>query len=165
LKSSLAKRIADFLTEIGIEVVPSQLVGETFLPGIAVENGRILVDEEKLIYPGDLLHEAGHLALAARDVRSGLSDEVILPNANMDLVEAQTIAWSYAAVSYLGLDPKLLFHEGGYKGHSEGLLLNFSLGVYVGVNGLREAGMTATDKMTVDSGTPPYPHMIKWLRD
>jgi hypothetical protein len=164
LKNSLAKRIADFLTEIGIEVVPARLSADTFLPGIAVENGRILVDEEKLIYPGDLLHEAGHLALAPPDVRSGLSGEVILPDANMDLVEATAIAWSYAASLHLGLDPKTVFHEGGYRGQSAALLMNFEVGVPLGVNGLQEAGMTMIENAARE-GVRPYPHMLKWLRD
>lgn len=164
MKSNLAKHIADFLTEIGIEVVPAQLDDDTFLPGIAVEHGRILVDEEKLIYPGDLLHEAGHLAVAPRDVRSGLSGEVILPDANMDLVEAAAIAWSYAASLHLGLDPKTVFHEGGYRGQAAALLMNFEIGVPVGVNGLEEAGMT-TMGTEARANVRPYPHMLKWLRD
>ena len=164
MKSSLAQRIADFLTEIGIEVVPAQLSGDTFLPGIAVEHGRILVDEEKLIYPGDLLHEAGHLAVAPRDLRSGLSGEVILPDANMDLVEASAIAWSYAASLHLGLDPRTVFHEGGYRGQAAALLMNFEIGVPVGVNGLQEAGMTMIGNRERE-GVRPYPHMLKWLRD
>lgn len=164
LKNSLAKRIADFLTEIGIEVVPARLSAATFLPGIAVENGRILVDEEKLIYPGDLLHEAGHLALAPRDVRSGLSGEVLLPDANMNLVEAAAIAWSYAASLHLGLDPRTVFHEGGYRGQSAALLMNFQVGVPLGVNGLQDAGMTMIENAARE-GVRPYPHMLKWLRD
>lgn len=164
LKNSLAKLIADFLTEIGIEVVPARLSADTFLPGIAVENGRILVDEEKLIYPGDLLHEAGHLAVATRDVRSGLSGEVILPDANMDLVEAMSIAWSYAASLHLGLDPRTVFHEGGYRGQAAALLMNFEIGVPLGVNGLQEAGMTMIEN-EARAGVRPYPHMLKWLRD
>ena len=164
MKNSLAKRIADFLTEIGIEVVPAQLSGDTFLPGIAVEHGRILVDEEKLIYPGDLLHEAGHLAVAPGDLRSGLSGEVSLPDANMDLVEASAIAWSYAASLHLGLDSKTVFHEGGYRGQAAALLMNFEIGVPLGVKGLEEAGMTMT-KNGAREGIRPYPHMLKWLRD
>ena len=164
MKSNLATHIVEFLTEIGIEVFPAPLGGDTFLPGIAVEHGRILVDEEKLIYPGDLLHEAGHLAVAPRDVRSGLSGEVILPDANMDLVEASAIAWSYAASLHLGLDPKTVFHEGGYRGQAAALLMNFEIGVPLGVNGLEEAGMTMMGT-EARAGVLPYPHMLKWLRD
>jgi len=130
-----------------------------------VERGKLLVDDAKLTYPGDLLHEAGHIAVCQNDLRSNLNDEVALPDVNMDAIEAQAIAWSYATCMYLGLDPTVVFHAGGYKGRSEGLLLNFRLGVYVGVNGLQEAGMAATEPTAGKSGTPVYPHMLKWLRD
>ena len=164
-ENSVTARIADFLNLIGIEVVPDVCEDATFLPGIKVERGRLLVDESKLKFPGDLLHEAGHLALAPGKLRGELSGEVNLPGFNMVEIEAQSIAWSYAAILYLGLEPRIVFHEGGYKGHSDGLLYNFSIGVYVGVNGLEEAGMTATGKASSDLGVPHYPRMLKWLRD
>jgi len=110
------------------------------------------------------LHEAGHLAVAPGELRPELSGEVVLPGFNMDAVESQAIAWSYAACVYLHLDPALVFHEKGYKGKSEALLLNFRLGVYVGVNGLREAGMASTNQAR-ELGSEPYPHMLKWLND
>lgn len=163
-KRDLTKVITDFLTEIGLAVIFTPLDGDTFLPGILVESGRLLVDETKLRYPGDLLHEAGHLAVAPSSLRPGLSGEVILPEVDMNPVESQAMAWSYAATIYLGLDPEVVFHEGGYKGNSKGLLLNFSLGVYLGVNGLQEAGMTATANIAHEMGVLPYPHMLKWLR-
>ena len=63
-KNQLTRTLANFLESIGLEIVPTTIAKETFLPGILIENGRMLVDEEKLTYPGDLLHEAGHLAAA-----------------------------------------------------------------------------------------------------
>jgi Na+/H+ antiporter NhaD/arsenite permease-like protein len=83
----------------------------------------------------------------------------------MEPVEAHAIAWSYAAIIHLGLDPKVVFHEGGYGVESEKLLFNFSLGVYIGVNGLQDAGLTAFGVKAIELGVPPYPHMLKWLRD
>jgi hypothetical protein len=44
-------------------------------------------------------------------------------------------------------------------------LLNFSLGVYVGVNTLEEAGMTVAGETARRLGARPYPQMLKWLRD
>jgi hypothetical protein len=79
-RNDLTNRIAGFLDEIGIEVVPLKLADErTFLPGIKVSCGALHVDEEKLKYPGDLLHEARHLAVAPGDRRSSLNDEINLP--------------------------------------------------------------------------------------
>ncbi len=161
----LTQKITDFLTSIGIEIIPARLSDDTFLPGILVERGRILVEEEKLGYPGDLLHEAGHLAVAPGQLRSELSGEVVLPGFNMDLVEAQSIAWSYAACVYLHLNPNVIFHDKGYKGKSEALLFNFGVGVYVGLPDLQKAGMAATTNQVRELGWLPYPHMLKWLND
>ena len=164
-RDEIADKIAGFLTSVGIVIVPSELDDESFLPGISVENGRLLVDERKLEYPGDLLHEAGHLAIAPADVRPALSGEVVIPGANMDLVEAYVTAWAYAAVVYLGLEPEILFHQGGYRGKSKSLIFTFSVGVYPGANGLEELGLTATGENARQLGIAPYPNMLKWVRD
>src|SRR6185503_1382785 len=139
-REAVIRTITDFLTGIGIEVVSTRIDAKTFLPGILVQNGKILYDDAKLSYPGDLLHEAGHLALASPDVRPTLSGEVALPGVRMEPVEVHAIAWSYAAILHIGLDPAVVFHEGGYGVESERLLNNFELGVYIGVSGLEDAG-------------------------
>ena len=164
-QNDLTNKIADFLKEIGIAVSSAKLDKETFLPGILVSGGKLLVDEEKLTFPGDLLHEAGHLAVAPADLRKSLSEEVILPDANPDILEAQAIIWSYAACVHLGIDPRIVFHEGGYKGRSESLLLGFNLGLYMGLNGLEENGMAFSEGKAVELGVAPFPQMQKWLRD
>lgn len=164
-KNDLTRQLADFISEIGLEIVPTTFEVDTFLPGILVENGRLLVDELKLTYPGDLLHEAGHLAVAPASVRPTLSGEVVLPDVAMEPVEVQAMAWSYAAILHLGLDPAIVFHSDGYRGDAEKLLLNFNVGAYIGVNGLEDAGLTVTGKRAKELGVPPYPHMVKWLRD
>jgi hypothetical protein len=165
VQDELVSRIASFLTEIGIEVVPTQLEQDSFLPGILVLNGKLLVDETKLTYPGDLLHEAGHLAVAPGEVRHGLSGEVIIPGADMDAVEAQTTAWAYAATVHLGLNARVLFHDGGYRGKSKGLIFTYGAGVYPGAYGLQELGMTVGREMARRLGVAAYPHMLKWVRD
>ena len=156
-RNALTSRIVEFLTAIGIPVVPTQLEGECFLPGIRVEKGSLFVDEAKLTYPGDLLHEAGHLAVAPSGVRSDLGGEVVIPGADMSAVEVQTTAWAYAAVTHLRLDPKVLFHEGEYRGESDGLLFTYGMGVHPGANSLQEIGMTVTGEMARRLGITPYP--------
>ena len=164
-QDALTDRIAEFLNGIGIEVAPRSLDGECFLPGILIEGGRLLVDEARLTYPGDLLHEAGHLAVAPAGVRQTLSGEVSIPGADMDAVEVQATAWAYAALKHLGLGPEVLFHEGGYEGKFEGLRRTYALGVYPGAHMLQELGMTMTGEAARRLNVAPYPHMLRWTRD
>lgn len=164
-QSELTGKIAKFLNEIGIRTIPAEFDAETFLPGVMVKNGALLVDEKKLLFPGDLLHEAGHLAVAPADLRQALSDEVALPEFNLNVLEAQAITWSYAACLHLEIDPRVVFHKNGYKGQSEHLLLNFSFGVFVGLNGLEEYGMAFSEAKSRENGAPAFPKMQKWLRD
>lgn len=158
-KNELVRKLVDFLNRIGIETIPHPLEGETFLPGIEVNEGRLLVDEAKLLYPGDLLHEAGHLAVMPRSMRPHLNGKLLETGENMEFVEVAAMAWSYAACIHLGIDPVVVFHPAGYKGKSQALLLSFSLGVYPGANHLQASGLASAgpDK--------PYPHMLKWVAD
>ena len=60
---AIKARIVDFITQIGLDVRTEAIQEETVLPGIAVHHGILVVDYERWLYPGDLLHEAGHLAV------------------------------------------------------------------------------------------------------
>jgi hypothetical protein len=106
---SPAERISGFLQGIGLDVIAADVGDDTFLPGIATRDGRLVVDVDRLTYPGDPLHEAGHLAVldpAARAVRQRGRDAGL----DMQRVELRAIARSYAAAVHLGLDPGLVFH-------------------------------------------------------
>ena len=62
-QNPLTQRIAEFLRSIGLPVRAGAIPDATFLPGIHMERGGLVADEARLCYPGDLLHEAGHLAV------------------------------------------------------------------------------------------------------
>jgi hypothetical protein len=165
LRAPLAARIAGFVAEIGIEVAVAELPDDSFLPGVTLERGGLLVDEERLAYPGDLLHEAGHVAAAPAWARPSLSGAIDVPGLDTSSLEWAAIPWSYAAAVAIGIDPAVVFHEGGYRGHSPGLLATFAAGVPIGVHLLEAAGMTAGGPRAAALGVPPYPHMLRWLRD
>ena len=148
-------RIVAFLLEIGIPAEPAELTEETFLPGIAVAGGGLRYDERRLTWPGDLLHEAAHIAVAPPEARPLMSGDVDVPGLDMGLLEKAAVPWSYAAALHVGIDPALVFHAGGYRGKSEGLLRTFGFGVYPGLNLLVDAGMTTVEL---------YPRMARWLR-
>ncbi|HEX8084893.1 MAG TPA: hypothetical protein VF529_11445 [Solirubrobacteraceae bacterium] len=152
----MTARVIAFLREIGIRAEPAELGDETFLPGIAVERGGLLYDEARLTWPGDLLHEAAHIAVAPPDARPLMSGEVAVPGVDMGMLEKAAVAWSYAAALHIGIDPAAVFHEGGYRGKSEGLLRTFGFGVYPGLNLLVDAGLTTVEL---------FPRMARWLRE
>jgi hypothetical protein len=150
-------RLADFVRGIGIAVRPAALAEPTFLPGLDIGNGILLVDETRLSYPGDLLHEAGHIAVTDPAVRNA---PTLSPDPGDEMA---TLAWSYAAALQLRLDPAVVFHPDGYKGGSSALLENFAAGRYVGVPLLHCYGMTVEPRLAAP-GVDPYPHMLRWLR-
>ncbi|MGB8644871.1 MAG: hypothetical protein WCF84_06515, partial [Anaerolineae bacterium] len=156
----ITARIVDFLTGIGLDVRPGEIAEPTFLPGIMISHGGLLVDEAKLTYPGDLLHEAGHLALK----EPGRRQRVHIDVGRNAGEEMGAIAWSYAALLHLQLDPAIVFHAGGYRGGSKALIENFTGGHYIGVPMLEWLGLAADKKSALDLGVALYPHLLKWLR-
>ncbi len=157
------EKIIGFLNEIGIETCYRKLDDEDcFLPGFLIENGKIIIDKDKLLYPGDILHEAGHIAVVPAAERKNLKGPLIAKRNDAPAEEMMAIAWSYAACIYLNIDPVFVFHEQGYKGGGLNIVENFQDGRYIGVPVLQWLGMTTTD---TQSGFPVYPAMIKWLRD
>lgn len=65
----ILERIIQFLDNIGIDVIEQELEGECFLPGIEIKKETIFYDKKRLKYPGDLLHEAGHIAVTPKEER------------------------------------------------------------------------------------------------
>jgi hypothetical protein len=61
--STSLEKILVFLNTIGIDSIEKTLDETTFLPGLCLGANCIYIDFEKLLYPGDILHEAGHLAV------------------------------------------------------------------------------------------------------
>lgn len=151
-------RIVAFIKSIGLRVHERPLSEPTFLPGILIERGELVIDPAKLAHPGDLLHEAGHIAVMPPSER---------PNLTADLhsgpgEEMAAIAWSYAAAVHLELPIAELFHADGYKGGSASLAENFSKGDYFGVPLLQWYGLTR--ERDDGSGAAVYPRMDAWLR-
>ena len=153
-----------FLKSIGIEIIFRKIDAISFLPGLLIENGHIIVDREKLLYPGDILHEAGHIAVTPAIDRSFLNDQKVLESKSRETEEMMAIAWSYAACLFLELDPLIVFHASGYNGTGEGIMENFQNGSFFGIPSLQWCGMT-TEPGRSRNGEEVYPQMMKWLRD
>lgn len=139
-----------FLDRIGIAVHLAPVGDDAFLPGLAIRQGMLIVDLRTLRWPGDVLHEAGHIAVTDPEMRPGL-DAVASDPAE----EMAAIAWSYAAACVIGLDPRALFHD-DYAGGGEAILSSFRDGQGIGVPLLGWWGMTG--------GETTFPAMRRWLR-
>ena len=151
--------ILDWLQQIGLTVRLAPLDADTFLPGVTLAPGGLIVDPDVLLYPGDLLHEAGHLATRLPEQRASAGS-----NAGSDMgdeIAAQT--WSYAAAIHLGLPPETVFHSTGYKGAAASLIQIYRDGS-AGVPLLQWMGLTLDSARAAEISVPPYPHMIRWLR-
>lgn len=158
--ASLLQRICSFIKEVGIPVTEGEINDQTFLPGIEIVNGGLVYDSEKLLYPGDLLHEAGHIALVPAKFRDKTSGNMKDLDFSTDGEEIGVLLWTYAACLHIGLPPQVVFHPDGYKGQSEWLIEQFTSGQYIGLPLLQWMQLChPRDK------APGFPVMQKWLRD
>ena len=154
----LVMKLATFVRSVGIEVRPCRIDWQTLFPGLDVRSGAVLVDESQLIHSGNILHEAGHLAVHDPARRS-------LPKFSPGKgEELSALAWSYAAALHLGLSAELVFYPGSFTGWATALIENFAEGRYVGLPLLQRYGMTVEPRLAAERGVKPYPHMIRWVR-
>jgi len=153
-----------FLHTIGIKTIDRPLPPGSFLPGLSIEGGCIIIDKEALLYPGDILHEAGHIAVVPAGERSALNAGTIEKRPQREAEEMMAIAWSYAACVHLAIDPYFVFHEHGYKQGGGYIADNFASKQYFGLPMLQWIGLCYDEKNAAEKGVEPYPAMIKWLR-
>jgi hypothetical protein len=156
----VTEKIIGFLVSIGLQVRRRDISEPTFMPGIRIESGALNVDLARLTYPGDLLHEAGHLALMEPARRTAATGDAGADGGE----EMGAIAWSYAAALHVPIDPRIVFHPDGYRGGSGAILEAFECGSYIGLPMLQWAGLALDERRAVATGLPPYPHMLRWLR-
>jgi hypothetical protein len=147
--------IVDFIRGVGITVETAAMPEDGFLPAIAVRDGRLVYDPDRLQYPGDLLHEAGHIAVTDPALRPTVSE---FDGNGGD--EMAAMGWSYAAALAAGIDPRVVFHDHGYRGDGQWLAETFADGRYIGLPMLQYYGLA---RFPQDDGEP-FPAMIKWLR-
>lgn len=161
---NLTRDIISFLNFAGVKYVLAPINGPSFLPGLKMQEGVLIIDVDKLLYPGDILHEAGHLATASPDVRITMTDN--LPDCDIHLSgEMMAMSWSYAACIYIGIPPDVVFHPYGYRGGSETLLRNYAEERYIALPMLEWTGMAYDKKKAAELNVQAFPSMIKWLRE
>ncbi|MDV6168756.1 hypothetical protein R1T16_09990 [Flavobacterium sp. DG1-102-2] len=158
------EQIVNFLTSINIEVVEAVIPETTFLPGLHLGPNTIFIDFSKLKYPGDLLHEAGHIAVTTPTQRELIGTENMPEDWPTQGDEIAAILWSYAALNHLNLPTEFVFHENGYKGSSEWFIENFTNGRYMGLPLLQWFGMAHSNDDVSNYNKPAFPAMQNWLR-
>ena len=154
----LVMKLVTFVRSLGIEVQACAIDWKTQFPGLDIRAGAVLVDESQLLHPGNILHEAGHLAV--HDPATRLQPK-FLPRKGEEL---SALAWSYAAVVKLGLSAELVFYPGSYHGWDTALIENFAEERYLGVPMLQLHGMAVEPRLAPERNVEPYPHMLRWIR-
>lgn len=158
---NLFDRILNFIHKIGLTCHLEPIVEKTFLPGLKLRQGALIIDVQKLCYIGDILHEAGHLACMPLEIRGNMNDNLEDNNLNQG-GEMMAIAWSYAACIYLDIDPHIVFHDDGYRGGGSNIVTNFRQENYFGVPLLEWNGMCLDKTKAKESNKKPFPEMIFW---
>lgn len=171
------KKVVSFLNAIGIVTKRGRVPKDSVLKHVAIVNGGIVFDVK--VRARDLLHEAGHLALIPgkyRPLCSGNMDKSVqkiwdkataegemafedyIYRSLLQSSDTEATAWAWAAGKYLGLPEKQIISDSKYEYDSEGKEIRFMLGIgrYLGIHGLRAAGM-------IDS-VKDYPKLKRWLQ-
>ena len=155
----LTTTMIDFVRGIGLPVQLGPVADDAILPGLDLASGGLVIDLQRLRYPGDILHEAGHLAVIPATRRGQIHGRLDADGGE----ELGAIAWSYAAALHLGIDAAVLFHPQGYKHGADALLENFRDGRYLGLPYLQWLGLTLEPARAAQLGQRPYPHMQRWM--
>jgi len=158
------KKVLEFLNEIGIDVIEKEL-DTSFLPGLSLGPNCIYIDYDQLLYPGDILHEAGHLAVTTSAERNKAGTSEMSPKWPTQAEEIAAILWSFAAANHLQLPLDFVFHPNGYKGASDWFISNFSDKNYIGLPFLEWIGLTLSNDRALKEDKEAFPIMQKWLRD
>ncbi len=165
-KKHKLKYIFHFLKLTGFRIEFAQLPeNQTFLPGISIFNGTILVDKNTLLYTGDVLLAAGCLAIMPATVRHSANTYYLDTHYTKEQIQSMAIAWSYAACVEMGINPLEVFGTERYNGCAEELLKQFLSGSFNGLNLLRKAGFCHDTEDEQHYGAKRYPYMMRWIAD
>lgn len=175
-----------FVRGIGLTVTISEEADlkDAFIPYVRVEAGGMTISGA--VFPGDILHEAGHLAVIPGDFRPLAVDSLsAVMNAMTKYIEnnphglaqwpedptsrailqsgeAEATAWQYAAAQAIGLPDEWLFPPDSYEGESAQVLQYLKSKTHLGVNGLQAAGWTVQRKQEYRESAV-FPALNFWL--
>lgn len=154
--SEAQETILQFLDRINLNYKECTLAEESFLDGVLIKNGVVCFDSKQLLSPGDILHEAGHLALLPPDKRAIANGNIAEQFPEEEGSEMAVILWTWLAAQQLEIAPELIFHPEGYKGDSEWLIAHLNAGNYLGSPLLQWMGV-----ISMNGGAPK---VERWVR-
>jgi hypothetical protein len=169
--------IAAALSDIGIEAVED---GEAtgFLKNVAIRRGTIRYRRDA--DPSNLLHEAGHLACLppafrpmaddalsvvyrrmgsafnSRMEQTGNPDDPLI-RAIIQCSDPEATAWAWAFGTRCGVPGDLIILDHEYDGDGDAIRAQLEARRYIGINGLRAAGML--------NDVRSFPMLDKWMQD
>lgn len=171
------RSVADELARIGIETVEEE-GAEGFLEDVRIDQGRLHYRSDAR--PSNILHEAGHLACmppmfrkqaggdlddiaetmcenAERRMAITMDPEEPILRAIMQCSDAEATAWAWAFGRHIGLAPEDIIEDRDYDGAGAEVRMQVSVGMHLGIHGLRAAGMIGSVR--------DWPRLEKWLQD
>ncbi|MEP9356377.1 hypothetical protein ABLE93_22740 [Xanthobacter sp. KR7-65] len=178
------QRARTFLQSIGIAVTIDPVAAKGgFLPGLRVRGATITVAAADHDLAGDMMHEAGHIAVTPslfRDQLDGNTNAVLpamfawldahpaafgypenpVARAIMQSLETEAIAWSYAAALAADIDSRLPFLK-GFGGGGLDIHHQVEHGQHLGIHGLAHGGMT---ELPWRHSVTPFPKMKRWMQ-
>ena len=172
----LVAKVTAFLCAIGIQCQHGK-VGRSFINNVRIHAGALVINSKSTV--GDILHEAGHVAIVPESLRhhaqgdlSGLEraiskamDKVTYEQwerddpaakALLQIGDPEATAWAWAAGKHLDLPEHLIIQDDHYDG--EGATIRFMLShkQYAGINGM------VTSRMLARIGA--YPDLQRWTQ-
>jgi hypothetical protein len=177
--------VLNFLREIGLKVIQRPLTKQEytqeFLPNIVIRNGRLIVDPLRAL-PGDILHEAGHVAIFPARIRPYCSNYSINSGNQMADVLAKAgieptiqelkalqycfedlapVAWQFAANLKIGF-PSAVGFATGFKG--QGMYVHNSILQSVGLH-MGHVTSVSLFYLRMTASKASFPTMLRWLND